>query len=163
MSVAYENVYKLFYNRIVNDTDFFTYVDITPTEAKEIALQRSKDLLITSVNKLYEFGKPDIDFYDRDDTIEVFNCNINLKEQDLLSSIMFIKYLELDVIKLKVQTTIFSNKDLKLLGDNNQRKTFMDMFNNREEKMEKSIKTYFSRDRQTNKYKKLDYSNFYNS
>jgi hypothetical protein len=162
MSVPYENIYKLFYNRIVNDVDFFKYVNVSSTEAQNIALQRSKDLLITSINKLYEYGNPDIDFYDRDDTIEQFNPDINKKEQDLMSEIMFIKYLELDIIKLKVQKTIFSNKDLKIISNKEERQTFMNMFSEREKKMEKSIKSYFARDRVTNNYKKLNYSTFYN-
>lgn len=162
MSVPYEKVYNFFYNKIVNDVDFFTYVTLSQEEARQIALQRSKDLLVTSINRLYEFGQPDIDFYDRDDSLEMFNDDINVKEQDLLSEIMFVKYLELDVIKLKVQTTIFSNKDLKLLSPANERKTFMDMFKDRENKMKKSIKSYFSRDRITNKYKTINYSTFYN-
>jgi hypothetical protein len=159
--VAYENVYKLFYNRIINDEDFFNYVDISPTEADEIAKERSKNLLITSINTLYEHGKPTIDFYNKNDDSEIFNGDINIKEQDLLSQIMFVKYLELDVIKLKVQNEIFSSKDLKLISNSVDRKTFMDMFNNRESKMIKSIKAYFSRDRQTNEYKPIDYSSFY--
>jgi hypothetical protein len=162
MSINFEEVYKLFYNRIARDEDFFMYTGLNQTEANEIAIQKSKDLLITSINKLYENGSPDVDFYDRDDVLERFNPMITLREQDLISHIMFVKYLELDVIKLKVQSELFSSKDLQLINPSQNRKTFMDMFNDREDKVVKSIKSYFARDRITNKYKTLNYTSFYN-
>lgn len=158
MSTEFSDVYKLFFNKIQKDSDFFMYNNVPVEDALIIAKQRSKDYLIESVSKLILSCTPDIDFtYFNEDT-EIFNETLTFIEKDLLANLMFEMYLEKDMTLLKALSVNLSPKDLNVFSPANERKTFMDMLKDIKKENIKMIKKYIARDRLTGKLKQINHS-----
>lgn len=153
----YEEIYSLFFDKIVNDIDFFDY-NTTEAEALTIAKQRSKGYLIKSIDKLVSKCTPQVNFYDKDDISETFNFDLLSKEKSLFVDLMFETYFEQDLVKLRMLEEWFSDKDLKIFDTNAKKKIFLESLNKIKNENEKQIKNYASRDRITGKLKGLDYS-----
>lgn len=153
----YEEIYKLFFDRIVNDIDFFDY-NTTEEDALSIAKERSKGYLLKSIDKLTSQCTPEVDFYNKDDTLETFNFDLVSKEKSLFSDLMFEIYFEQDLVKLRMLEEWFSDKDLKIFDTNAKKKIFLQSLNQIKQENIIKIKNYISRDRITGKLKGLDYS-----
>ncbi|MGG1663088.1 hypothetical protein [Brevibacillus sp. NRS-1366] len=160
MSTAWSSVYDVFFRKIEKDADFFSYNNIEPDEAVEIAKLRVKGYLQEAVSRLTMNGTPDIDFTDYDADLEVFNVDLTNNEIDLLANIMREKYFEKDQSKLKAFQVRFSPKDLNVFSPANERKTFMDMFDVITKENDRLIAQYCSRDRITGKLKQINYAQY---
>lgn len=157
METLFQEIYDIFFNKIIHDKDFFKYSNVITEEAMEIARQRSQFLLIESISRLTLNCTPDIDFNNYDLETKKFGFLLTKNEIDLLTSLMKEKLLEQDELKLKVMTNRFSTKDINYHSPANERKTFMDMYKEVVGQNDKAIDNYASRDRITGKYKQLKF------
>ena len=153
----YQVVYDKFLDKIIKDSDFFMFGNLSKEEIKDIVQTRLSRLLSTSINYLYLKCTPDIDFYKKDDKKECFNVDLTPIETDLLADIMKYKYAEEDQMKLKVMEN-YVGDDLKVFSPANERKTFNYMLTNIKNNVDISINEYISKDRKTNKYKMPTYN-----
>lgn len=160
LSTSWEEVYTVFFDKIEKDLDFFSYTNLSPEDALTIALSRSKKYLKEAISKLTLNCSPDINFYDYDETNEIFNEDLTHVEIDLLASIMREKYFEKDLVLLKAFQVNFSPKDLAIFSPANERKTFTDMVKEISTNVNNDISKYDSLDRITGKPKRIDYSQY---
>ncbi|GAB6989358.1 hypothetical protein [Paenibacillus pini] len=162
MSTLWSAVYKVFFDKIQKDTEFFAYNNIPNQEAFEIALERSKGYLKEAVSQLTLCCSPDINFNDYDDVAEVFNFELTNVEIDLLAELMRERYFDKDLSLLKAFQVRFSPKDLNVFSPAAERNTFTSMLKDIKKDNELSISRYISRDRTTGKLKIINFSQYYN-
>lgn len=159
---SYEEIYNLFYNRVINDKRFFLVGVVSPTQAEEIARSRAKSLLLESIVIIMMYGNKDcdVDFItNRDDEKEVFNFILNLAEMQLIADVMFQRYLEKDItLRLNALGTVFQDSDLTVFAPSNDVKQFNLSLTELRQNNEKAIDMYKSRDRRTFARKTFDYS-----
>ena len=153
----FEDIYKLFFDKIVQDIDFFEY-GTTEEEALDIAEKRSKAYLLKSIDILVNQCNVDVNFYDKDDTLEQFNFDLVSKEKTLFSNMMYEIYFEQDLVKLRLFEEYFSRKDLKRFDPNAQKRLYLESLNLIKVENIRQIKNYESRDRITGQLKGLDYT-----
>lgn len=153
MNTAYEEIYALFYDRVINDKRFFLTGVVSPQEAEEIARQRSKSLLLESIVYIQTYGTKDceVNFIGgRDDELEEFTFELSLVEKQLIADVMLQKYLEKDItIRLNALGQVFQDSDLKVFSPYNDIKYFNASLAELRELNNISIDRYKSRDRET--------------
>jgi hypothetical protein len=150
MSTSYDVIYKKFYKRLVNDTQFFNYQGLTEERIKELVADHTLDLLNQSIDEIYRYGKPEVDFYDKDDELLQFNFDLVSQEIPIFVDLMYQKYFDEDKNKLKAFGLQFTSDELNVIcSPANDRKTFLEMVNKLELKNINTIKDYLTRDRKT--------------
>ncbi len=149
MATSFEILFKKFYKRLVNDKQFFNYRGLDEEQVKLLVQDHSLDLLNQSIDEIFRYGKPDCDFYDKDDDLLQFNFELVHQEISLFVDLMYQKYFEEDKNKLKVFGLTFTSSELNVLSPANERKTFLEMLDKLEKKNINTIKDYLSRDRKT--------------
>lgn len=149
MATSYQVVFNRFIKKLKNDDSFFQYGNLTELEIEQMVDEHLVSLLGRSIDKIYEYGLPDFDFYNKDDTSQVFNGDLIPQEISLLSDIMYFTYIEEDRNKLKVFGLSFRNSELNVFSPANERKSYLDMLEKIETKVVNSIGNYLARDRDT--------------
>ena len=160
MGTLFEELYKLFFDKIEKDSDFFEYNNVFEEEAIELAKTRAKNYLFESITKLTLNCTPDVDFHDYNIDLETFNFILSPIEKDLISSIMREKYFEKDFSTLKAFQNLFAPKDLNSFAPSMERKTFCDMFKDISDENNKFIRNYGARDRVTGKLKTIKFASY---
>lgn len=156
MSTSYQLIFDKFVKKLQGDTQFFDYKDLSVVEINEQVEGHLISLLNTSIDKIYFYGSPDIDFYNKDDTLEVFNIDLVNQEISLLVDIMYFAYAEEDRNKLKAYGLVFRSSEMNVLfSPANDRKTYLDMIEKIETNVVNAISNYLSRDRITWKLKSI--------
>lgn len=157
MNTTYEEIYALFYDRVINDKRFFLTGVMSAEEAEEIARKRSKSLLLESIVYIQTYGTKDceVDFIgDRDDEQEEFLFELSLVEKQLIADIMLQKYLEKDItLRLNALGQVFEDSDLKVFSPYNDIKYFNLSLTELRTLNNESIDRYKSRDRESFKQK----------
>jgi len=153
----YEDIYKLFFDKIVQDIDFFEY-GTTEEDALSIARQRSRAYLIKSIDRLTNQCNVDVDFYNKDDVLETFNFDLVSREKTLFCDLMYEVYYEQDLIKLRLFEQWFSKKDIKVFDPSAPKRIYLETLKLIKEENIKQIKNYESRNRITGQLKGLDYT-----
>ena len=154
---SFEDVYAPFFDKIVQDIDFF-YYGTTTEEGLEIARERSKAYLLKSIDRLTNQCSVQVDFYNLDELLETFNFDLVNREKTLFADMMYEIYYEQDLVKLRLFEAYFTQKDLKTFDPNAQKKIYLDSLAIIKSDNIKQIKNYESRDRITGQLKGLDYS-----
>lgn len=162
VETSYEDIYKLFYDRVINDKRFFLIGVVDPAQAEEIARKRAKSLLLESIVIIMMHGNRDcdVDFItNRNDDTEVFDFVLNLAEKQLLADVMFQRYLEKDItLRLNALGTVFQDSDLTVFAPSNDVKQFSLSLTELRLNNERAIEMYKSRNRDTFAKKTFDYS-----
>lgn len=157
MNTSYEDIYALFYDRVINDKKFFLTGIMSADEAEEIARQRSKSLLLESIVYIQTSGTKDceVNFIgDRDDDLEEFKFELSLVEQQLIADVMLQKYLEKDItLRLNALGQVFEDSDLKVFSPYNDIKYFNMTLTELRTLNDDAIDRYKSRDRESFKQK----------
>ena len=157
MNTTYEEIYELFYDRVINDKRFFLTGVMSAEEAEEIARKRSKSLLLESIVYIQTYGTKDceVDFIgDRDDEQEEFLFELSLVEKQLIADIMLQKYLEKDItLRLNALGQVFEDSDIKVFSPYNDIKYFNLSLTELRTLNNESIDRYKSRDRESFKQK----------
>lgn len=148
----YSNLRNRFIRKIKGDKEFFCYGNVTEEQLEEIINLRANELLDDSVNDIQlkiSFSQ-DVNFLDKDDTLEQFNFKLTSIEEDLLSDLMVCKYFDEETVKLKAMQK-YLGSDIKVFSPARERKTFLEMVNYKHRKFLSKLDDYNSRDRLTGK------------
>lgn len=160
MNTMYEEIYELFFDRVINDKKFFV-PDIPQEEFEQMAMKRAKSLLMEAIAILLNDGKLDIteiNFMDRDDLMEMFNFELTLIEKQLLADIMLECYIGKDLVTLTdLKTMYFTDKDLKMYSPSEAKKVLISSYNELRLTNRQRIDNYKNRTRLTYRYKPFDY------
>jgi hypothetical protein len=161
MSTTFDLMRNRFYKRIEKDKDFFTHYNVTTEEAIQLAETQATEYIIEAIDKLTDIYTPkDVDFYDFDDTIEIFNFDLTKKEIGLLVGLMYEVYFERDLVLLKAFKIAMTPSDLNQFSPASERKTFSEMVESIKQDNIVKIDNYSSVDRITGERKVIDHSKY---
>ena len=159
-STSFEKVINKFFRKIEKDREFFSYYNVSLEEAMQLAKEQANGYLLEAVEKLTDECIPDIDFFDYDEELQVFNFKLTEKEIGLLTDLMREVYFERDFVTLKAFKIAMTPSDLNQFSPASERKTFTDMVNGIKSENVGKISQYASVDRITGKKKLINYSQY---
>ena len=160
MSTSFEKIINKFFRKIEKDREFFSYYNVTLEDAMQLAKEQANGYLLEAVEKLTDECVPDIDFFDYDEELQVFNFKLTDKEIGLLTDLMREVYFERDFVTLKAFKIAMTPSDLNQFSPASERKTFTDMVNGIKSENVGKISQYASVDRITGKKKLINYSQY---
>lgn len=160
MSTSFEKIINKFFRKIEKDREFFSYYNVTLEEAMQLAKEQANGYLLEAVEKLTDECVPDVNFFDYDEEIQVFNFKLTDKEIGLLTDLMREVYFERDFVTLKAFKIAMTPSDLNQFSPASERKTFTDMVNGIKSENVAKISQYASVDRMTGKKKLINYSQY---
>ena len=160
MSTSFEKVINKFFRKIEKDREFFSYYNVSLEEAMQLAKEQANGYLLEAVEKLTDECVPDVDFFDYDEELQVFNFKLTEKEIGLLTDLMREVYFERDFVTLKAFKIAMTPSDLNQFSPASERKTFTDMVNGIKSENIGKISQYASVDRITGKKKLINYSQY---
>ena len=160
MSTSFEKIINKFFRKIEKDREFFSYYNVTLEDAMQLAKEQANGYLLEAVEKLTDECIPDIDFFDYDEELQVFNFKLTEKEIGLLTDLMREVYFERDFVTLKAFKIAMTPSDLNQFSPASERKTFTDMVNGIKSENVGKISQYASVDRMTGKKKLINYSQY---
>lgn len=160
MSTSFEKIINKFFRKIEKDREFFSYYNVTLEDAMQLAKEQANGYLLEAVEKLTDECVPDIDFFDYDEELQVFNFKLTEKEIGLLTDLMREVYFERDFVTLKAFKIAMTPSDLNQFSPASERKTFTDMVNGIKSENVGKISQYASVDRVTGKKKLINYSQY---
>ena len=160
MSTSFEKVINKFFRKIEKDREFFSYYNVSLEEAMQLAKEQANGYLLEAVEKLTDECVPDVDFFDYDEELQVFNFKLTDKEIGLLTDLMREVYFERDFVTLKAFKIAMTPSDLNQFSRASERKTFTDMVNGIKSENVGKISQYASVDRITGKKKLINYSQY---
>ena len=152
-NTPYQDLIAKFIKKIKQDVKFFTYNGLSDEEIEAIVTERSLELLDTACDEI----EPQLDqltLSDRDDSLECFDDELTRIEIDTISDMMKIIYMREPILKLnKLQTYI--GTDIKTWSPPDERRTYLGLLNDIENKMQIKIDKCNSIDRTTGKQRSL--------
>ena len=160
MSTSFEKIINKFFRKIEKDREFFSYYNVTLEDAMQLAKEQANGYLLEAVEKLTDECIPDVDFFDYDEELQVFNFKLTEKEIGLLTDLMREVYFERDFVTLKAFKIAMTPSDLNQFSPASERKTFTDMVNGIKSENVGKISQYASVDRITGKKKLINYSQY---
>ena len=160
MSTSFEKIINKFFRKIEKDREFFSYYNVSLEEAMQLAKEQANGYLLEAVEKLTDECVPDVDFFDYDEELQVFNFKLTDKEIGLLTDLMREVYFERDFVTLKAFKIAMTPSDLNQFSPASERKTFTDMVNGIKSENIGKISQYASVDRITGKKKLINYSQY---
>ena len=160
MSTSFEKVINKFFRKIEKDREFFSYYNVSLEDAMQLAKEQANGYLLEAVEKLTDECVPDVDFFDYDEELQVFNFKLTEKEIGLLTDLMREVYFERDFVTLKAFKIAMTPSDLNQFSPASERKTFTDMVNGIKSENIGKISQYASVDRITGKKKLINYSQY---
>lgn len=160
MSTSFEKVINKFFRKIEKDREFFSYYNVSLEDAMQLAKEQANGYLLEAVEKLTDECVPDVDFFDYDEELQVFNFKLTDKEIGLLTDLMREVYFERDFVTLKAFKIAMTPSDLNQFSPASERKTFTDMVNGIKSENVGKISQYASIDRVTGKKKLINYSQY---
>ena len=160
MSTSFEKIINKFFRKIEKDREFFSYYNVSLEDAMQLAKEQANGYLLEAVEKLTDECVPDIDFFDYDEELQVFNFKLTEKEIGLLTDLMREVYFERDFVTLKAFKIAMTPSDLNQFSPASERKTFTDMVNGIKSENVGKISQYASVDRMTGKKKLINYSQY---
>lgn len=154
MATTLDDVFDVFYKKMVGNPQFFSYRNVSDVEALELMEENATAYMQESIALIYDHSNNlQVDFYDYDLNTEEFGFDMTRKEIDLVTDIMVQMHLSRDLVKLRVYEHYFTTNEINTFSGANERRTFVDMYNDIESKNIRKIKSYSSRDRLTNNLK----------
>lgn len=147
MNTPYQNVIEKFIKKIKQDVKFFMYNGLSEEQIENIVLERSLEFLDSACDEL----EPQLDqltLSNRDDSIQIFDDELTRIETDVISDMMKVMYMREPLIKLKEFQKYLGN-DIKAWSPNEERKTYLELLTEIENKMQIKIDKCNSIDRIT--------------
>jgi|GEM_PF-1741618 len=162
MPTSYDKVFDKFIRKLKGDKQFFNYGQLSDEQINELVNDHLLSLLNRSIDKIYEYGKPDIDLHDKDDVVRLFNVELVNQEISLLSEIMYFSYAEEGRNELKTLGMTFRTSEINVIhSPANERNSYLKMIAELESNIDNAISNYLSRNRKTWKIKSI-YDGDYN-
>lgn len=152
----YNLIFDKFIKKLKGDRQFFNYGELSEEQINELVNDHLLALLNRSIDMIYEYGNPDVDLHDKDDTTLNFKDELVSQEISLLSELMYFSYVEEDRNKLKVMEARFRTSEINVIhSPANERNSYLKMIAELELSIANSISNYLSRDRNTWKMKSI--------
>lgn len=159
-TTSFDKVITRLLRKIEKDKDFFAYYNLSVSEVQSLVLEQAVGYLYDAVDLLTSKCEPDVDFYDYDEELQIFNFELTQREIGLLSSLMYEVYFERDEALLKAFKIRMTPSDLNQFSPANERKSFEDMLQRIKNENINKISKYISTDRNTGKRKTIDHSQY---
>lgn len=155
MSTLIADVNDVFFERVLEDPDFFEFLNVPDVEVEELLRLNALDFLRQGIKELYKYTTPDIDFrvWSQDKTAIVED--LTDIEIELLADLMLGAYLKKSVAGLNTNNQYFTSNEIKAFSPAEERRTFMDMYKIIKKENKDTIQSYGSRDRITNARKSI--------
>ena len=153
IKTPYQNVMEKFIKKIKQDVKFFMYNGLNEQEIEQIVIERSLEFLDSACDEL-EPQLDQITLSNRNDSLECFDDELTRIEIDTISDMMKIIYMREPILKLnKLQTYI--GTDIKTWSPPDERRTYLGLLNDIENKMQVKIDRCNSIDRTTGQQRSL--------
>lgn len=157
---SFEEVINRLLRKIEKDKDFFAYYNVSIEEAQELVKEQSVGYLYDAIDLLTSKCDPEVDFYDYDSELQLFNFELTSREIGLISSLMYEVYFERDEALLKAFKLRMTPSDLNTFSPANERNSFESMLSRIKQENVNKIAKYASSDRLTGKRKTIDHSKY---
>ena len=142
------------------EKDIFAYYNLSVSEVQSLVMEQAVGYLYDAVDLLTSKCEPEVDFYNYDEELQIFNFELTQREIGLLSSLMYEVYFERDEALLKAFKIRMTPSDLNQFSSASERKTFEDMLQRIKNENTNKIAKYVSTDRNTGKRKTIDHSQY---
>lgn len=159
-TTSFEVIINRMLRKIEKDKDFFTYYNVSVSQAQSLVLEQATGYLIDAIDLLTSKCEPEVDFYDYDEEIQVFNFKLTSREIGLLASLMYEVYFERDEALLKAFKIRMTPSDLNQFSPASERTSFQNMLSRIKLENINKISKYVSTDRETGKRKTINHSQF---
>ena len=159
-TTSFDKVISRLLRKIEKDKDFFSYYNLSVSEVQSLVMEQAVGYLYDAVDLLTSKCEPEVDFYDYDEKLQIFNFELNQREIGLLSSLMYEVYFERDEALLKAFKIRMTPSDLNQFSPASERRTFEDMLQRIKNENINKISKYVSTDRNTGKRKTIDHSQY---
>lgn len=157
-TTSFDKVISRLLRKIEKDEDFFAYYNLSVSEIQSIVMEQAIGYLYDAIDLLTSKCEPEMNFYDYDEELQIFNFELTQKEIGLLSSLMYEVYFERDEALLKAFKIRMTPSDLNQFSPASERRTFEDMLQRIKNENTNKISKYVSTDRKTGKRKTIDHS-----
>ena len=154
-----DDVYTIFFDKVEEDVDFFSYYGIDDAEAMALAKERASSYLRESIAYIKRQAELDFDLSLMVDEsgMAAFTEEITDVEADILSEVMLMRYFERGLAKLKPKINVLSSSDLKVLhSPANERTSYSEMLCSIRENIVDMISHYVAVDRLTGNRKMVE-------
>lgn len=148
---------QAFFRRVEADGSFFNYIGLTDEQAAELAEKRANAFLKEACAAVMLGCRPSVNFFDYDEEQMRFNFALNQKEIFLLSSIMYLMYINRDIARLKTLSVNYTSADLKVFDPSNARKSFHSLYTALCEEIRELKNEYGEADRDTGELIGIDF------
>ena len=155
---AFPRLINRFMRLIEKDADFFSYYNVDPEEAFELAKEQARGYIFDAIDLLHSMCQPQVDFYDYDEDEGDFGFEITNREAGLLALLMRQVFYERDYALLGAFKIALTPKDLNYFSPANERRTFVNMLNQIRRDNRMRISQYVSVDRLTGGPVFIDYA-----
>ena len=126
-ATSFDKVTSRLLRKIEKDKDFFAYYNMSVSEIQSLVLEQATGYLYDAIDLLVSKCEPDVNFYDYDDELQMFNFELTQREIGLLASLMYEVYFERDEALLKAFKIRMTPSDLNQFSPANERSTFESM------------------------------------
>lgn len=157
---AFQTLNDLFFLKIEEDGDFFYYYNLTPEESMELANERANGYLKQAIAKFWSKCGDLLDIYDFDADAQTFNFDLKDVELDILSNLMIEEYFKSHKAKLRAFTLNFTPSDLQVFSPANERKTFLELYQDLKIENAIMLDNYAGRNRDTGAANTINYTSF---
>ena len=157
---SYQEIFTRSLHRIEKDADFFSYYNVeSQAEVEQLVMEQLASYLPDAIDKIYERGVPEVDFYSAmDNELQEFTIDLTQREVGLISSLMFLVYLERQFALMKTFQLRMSPSDMSVFSSANERNSFKSLVSEIRHECDIALSHYFSTDRKTGAYKTIDHS-----
>ena len=153
VKTPYQDIIIRFIKKIKQDVKFFMYNGLSQQEIESIVMERSLEFLDSACDEI----EPQLDqlvLSNRNDSLECFDEQLTRIEIDTISDMMKVLYMREPLLKLK-EFQKYLGKDIQAWSPNNERKTYLELLTEIENKMQIKIDKCNSIDRTTGKPRSL--------
>ena len=146
--------------KLEKDSDLFTYYNVSASEAETLLREQITGYLYDAIDILYSKCEPLIDMYDYDEELMEFNFDLTKREIGLLADLMRQVYYERQEALLGAFKIRMTPTDLNHITPSTERSTFLKLVQDIRNENEESISRYASSNRDTNKLKMINHSQY---
>ena len=136
-TTSFDKVISRLLRKIEKDKDFFSYYNLSVSEVQSLVMEQAVGYLYDAVDLLTSKCEPEVDFYDYDEELQIFNFELNQREIGRMTP-----------------------SDLNQFSPASERRTFEDMLQRIKNENINKISKYVSTDRNTGKRKTIDHSQY---
>ena len=146
--------------KLEKDSELFTYYNVSASEAETLIREQITGYLYDAIDILYSKCEPPVDMYDYDEELQEFNFDWTKREISLLADLMRQVYYERQEALLGAFKIRMTPSDLNHITPSTERSTFLKLVQDIRNENDLSISRYISSDRETNKRKTIDHSQY---